>query len=132
MRNLAAEGRTVLLSSHLMSEMALTVDHLVVIGRGRLLADAGVEELTGSQSVLVRAARSEELAQLLSAEGATVRRSGSALTITGMDSAAIGALAAERGLALAELAPQRTTLEEAYMDLTGDSIEFSGDSGGAR
>ncbi|TMR15475.1 hypothetical protein ETD86_27255 [Nonomuraea turkmeniaca] len=104
-----------------MSEMALTVDHLIVVGRGQLLADAGVEELTGLQSVLVRAAWSQELARLLSAEGATVRGSGSALTITGMDSAAIGALAAELGLALAELTLQRTTLEEAYMDLTGDT-----------
>nr|WP_201760780.1 ATP-binding cassette domain-containing protein [Nonomuraea sp. K271] len=126
MRSLAAEGRTVLVSSHLMSEMSLTADHLIVIGRGRLLADAGVAELTGPQSVLVRAARPAELAGLLSAEGASVSRSGQALTVTGMGSAAIGALAAVRGLALIELTPQRTTLEEAYMGLTGDSVEFGG------
>ncbi|MFI0421001.1 ABC transporter ATP-binding protein [Spongiactinospora sp. 9N601] len=125
-RNLAAEGRTVLVSSHLMSEMALTADHLIVIGRGRLLADTGLAELTGSQSVLVRAARSAELARLLSGEGASIRWSGSALTVTGMDSAAIGALAAARGLPLTELTPQRATLEQAYMDLTRDSAEFSG------
>ncbi|TDC99087.1 ATP-binding cassette domain-containing protein [Nonomuraea deserti] len=129
MRSLAAEGRTVLVSSHLMSEMSVTADHLIVIGRGRLLADAGVAELTGPQSVLVRAARPAELAGLLSAEGASVSRSGKALTVTGMGSAAIGALAAVRGLALIELTPQRTTLEEAYMGLTGDSVEFGG--GGA-
>ena len=128
-RDLAAEGRTVLVSSHLMSEMALTADHLIIIGRGRLIADTGVDAFLRShteQSVLVRTERGPELAALLVEAGASVRTgTEGALVVSGMDSAAVGLVAAGRSIPLIELTPQRTSLEEAFMSLTRDSAEFS-------
>ncbi|WP_127502998.1 ABC transporter ATP-binding protein [Actinoplanes solisilvae] len=130
MRTLAAEGRAVLVSSHLMSEMAQTADHLVVIGRGRLIADTAVSELTrasGSGTVLVRVAEPADFASRLSAAGATVREGlESSLVVSGMSAAEIGRLAAYHGVALGELTPQRVSLEDAFMELTRDSVEFSG------
>jgi ABC-2 type transport system ATP-binding protein len=130
MRALAAEGRTVFVSSHLMSEMAITADHLVVIGRGHLIAEASVSDFIDSssqQSVLVRSTRNEELAEHLRQAGATVRPAPEGeLDVVGMDSAAIGELAAANGFVLHQLATQRASLEEAFMELTRDTVEYHG------
>jgi ABC-2 type transport system ATP-binding protein len=125
-RSLAAEGRTVFVSSHLMSEMAMTAQHLLVIGHGRLLADAPIEELLArfTASVKVRSPRPDELTVLLTGRGATVEVAGDDLRVTGMDAAAVGDLAAERGIALHELTPQRASLEEAFFELTDAAVDF--------
>jgi ABC-2 type transport system ATP-binding protein len=132
MRGLAAEGRTVLVSSHLMSEMALTADHLLVIGKGRLIADTSVDEFVRSssqQSVHVRSPQAAELAARCREAGATAAGPGAGtgpdvIEITGMDSAEVGRLAAAHGIALSELIPVRASLEEAFMELTRDSVEY--------
>jgi ABC-2 type transport system ATP-binding protein len=125
---LAASGRTVLVSSHLMSEMAQTADQLVIIGRGRLIADLPTAQLIDSSArkdVLVRSPRAAELAGLMTARGATItKQDDGALAVTGLDAAAIGDLAAEQGIAVHALIPRTATLEEAYLDLTGESVEF--------
>ncbi|MGK5683480.1 ABC transporter ATP-binding protein [Actinoplanes sp. URMC 104] len=129
MRSLAAEGRAVLVSSHLMSEMAQTADHLIVIGRGRLVADTAVSELTrrGGGTVLVRAADPDGFALRLAAAGATVRDGlESSLVVSGMSAGDIGRLAAFHGVALSELTPQRASLEDAFMELTRDSVDYQG------
>jgi ABC-2 type transport system ATP-binding protein len=130
MRSLAAEGRGVLVSSHLMSEMAQTADHLIVIGRGRLIADTSIGELmrsAGGGTVQVRAENPGALSLRLSAAGATVREGlESALVVSGMSAADIGKLAAYHGLVLSELTPQRASLEDAFMELTRDSLEYQG------
>jgi ABC-2 type transport system ATP-binding protein len=129
-RTLAAEGRTVLVSSHLMSEMALTADHLLVIGKGRLIADTSVDEFVRSssqQSVHVRSPRAAELAARCREAGATVRDAGTGpdvIEITGMDSAEVGRRAAAHGIALSELVPVKASLEEAFMELTRESVEY--------
>ena len=127
---LAAEGRTVLVSSHLMSEMSQTADHLIVIGRGRLLADVPTATLIESSTrrdVLVRSPRAGELAGLMTARGATVtREDDGGLAVTGLDAPAIGDLAASRGIAVHALIPRSASLEEAYLDLTGESVEYRG------
>ncbi|WP_061293169.1 ABC transporter ATP-binding protein [Herbidospora cretacea] len=125
MRGLAAEGRTVLVSSHLMSEMAQTADHLVVIGRGRLIADIGVTEFVRQgQNILVRADQPERLAGRLTEAGATVTPGADgALIVTGLEAGDVGRAALDTGVVLTELTPQRS-LEQAYMDLTRDSVEF--------
>jgi ABC-2 type transport system ATP-binding protein len=127
MRSLAREGRAVLVSSHLMSEMAQTADHLVVIGRGRLIADTGMGELMrGEGTVLVRTPH-PGFAVLLTAAGATVREgTESSLVVSGLTSDEIGKLAAYHGVALGELTPQRVSLEDAFMELTKDSVEYEG------
>ncbi|MEV4062323.1 ABC transporter ATP-binding protein [Nonomuraea dietziae] len=182
LRSLAAEGRTVLLSSHLMNELAITADHVVVIGRGRLIADTTMDALAArfQRDVLVRAAHPERLAQILRAHGATVAAetaetaataataeraapptpgtpgtprttpptpetaaggdpsvqglseralseralSERALSVRGMDAAGIGELALRAGIALRELTPRSASLEEAFMELTEDSVEY--------
>ncbi|MDR5699887.1 ABC transporter ATP-binding protein [Agromyces aerolatus] len=127
-RSLAAEGRTVFLSSHLMSEMALTADHLVVIGRGEIIADAPVSDvIAGSTQVRtrVRSPHASQLADLLAApDVAIVRAEAGVLDITGVEAARIGDLAAQHGIALHELTPQSASLEEAYMALTADAVEY--------
>ncbi|MGW4058108.1 ABC transporter ATP-binding protein [Amycolatopsis sp. NPDC004747] len=127
MRALAAEGRAVLVSSHLMSEMAQTADHLVVIGRGKLVADTAVSELVrGEGTVLVRTPE-PGFGRLLATAGAAVRAGAEAsLVVSGLTSAEIGKLAAYHGVALAELTPQRVSLEDAFMELTKDSVEYQG------
>jgi ABC-2 type transport system ATP-binding protein len=127
MRSLAREGRAVLVSSHLMTEMAQTADHLVVIGRGKLVADTAVSELVrGEGTVLVRTP-DPGFARLLATAGATVREGVEAsLVVSGMSSAEIGKLAAYHGVALAELVPQRVSLEDAFMELTKDSVDYQG------
>ncbi|ROP35997.1 ABC-2 type transport system ATP-binding protein [Saccharothrix texasensis] len=130
MRSLAREGRAVLVSSHLMSEMAQTADHLVVIGRGRLIADTGVDEFLrdrGEGAVLVRTAEPAAFALRLTASGATVRDGvESSLLVSGLTGEEIGRLAAYHGIALSELTPQRPSLEDAFMELTKDSVEYQG------
>jgi ABC-2 type transport system ATP-binding protein len=128
LRSLAAEGRTVFVSSHLMSEMSLTATHLIVVGQGRLIADASVAELTSSAGGSVVRVRTEEaprLRDLLTADGVSVTSTErDLLTVTGLSSAEIGKVAAEAGIALIELTPLQVSLEEAFMELTRDSVEF--------
>jgi ABC-2 type transport system ATP-binding protein len=127
-RSLAAEGRTVFVSSHLMSEMALTAEHLIVIGRGRLLADMPTAEFIEANArgdVLVRSPRSGDLAGLLAAHGATVVAEGDGgLAVSGMAAPAIAGLAAGHGIPVHELTPRHASLEEAYLDITKDSVEY--------
>jgi ABC-2 type transport system ATP-binding protein len=128
MRTLAEEGRTVLVSSHLMSEMALTADHLLVIGRGRLLADMPLSELIAQNSaerVEVRAADPQRIAADLRAAGAQVTlEPDGTLGVLGLESKQIGELAAERGHVLHQLRDVTASLEEAYFRLTGESVEY--------
>jgi ABC-2 type transport system ATP-binding protein len=128
MRALAAEGRTILVSSHLMSEMALTADHLIVIGRGRLIRDEGVNdfiEASSQRSVRVSSPQVDRLASLLAGDGAKVRPlTEGAIEVLGVDAAAIGERAAAHGIVLHELTPQKASLEEAFMELTSDSVEY--------
>ncbi|CCH16871.1 ABC transporter ATP-binding protein [Micromonospora lupini] len=132
LRSLAGQGRTVFVSSHLMSEMQLTADQLVVIGRGRLLADAPVGDvIAGSgQAVRVRSPHPEGLATLaarLGAHGAIVEPAGpDELTVTGTTVDRIGDLAYELGVRLHELSPHGASLEQAFMELTADSVEYAG------
>jgi ABC-2 type transport system ATP-binding protein len=128
LRSLAAEGRAVLASSHLMSELEGTADRVVVIGRGRLIAETGVAELLAAASgdrVTLRTPQRSEVMGVLAAAGATVTAVDSDnLTVTGLEAARIAELAAERGLLLHELSPQRASLEEAFMQLTRGAVEF--------
>ncbi|WGW12486.1 ATP-binding cassette domain-containing protein [Saxibacter everestensis] len=131
MRSLAAEGRTVLVSSHLMSEMQHTADHLIVIGRGRLIADAPLQEVLDSASLNVARARTPETASLASAlraAGCDVEQSPDGdLLITGARLPEIGDLAHRQQIPLHELTMQAPTLEEAYLRLTGAAVEYSAD-----
>ncbi|MFJ5532848.1 ABC transporter ATP-binding protein [Streptomyces sp. NPDC093261] len=128
LKKLAAEGRTVLVSSHLMSEMALTAEHLIVIGRGRLIADTSVAEFIARAAgdvVRVRADEAERLGTLLACPGVSVTsREPGVLEVTGLASERIGRIAADNGVALAELTPQQASLEEAFMELTRDALEY--------
>jgi ABC-2 type transport system ATP-binding protein len=128
LKALAAEGRTIFVSSHLMSEMALTASHLIVIGRGRMIADVGVEELTRMAShnrVKVRTTEAPRLRQLLAGNGVVVTPTDlDTVEVTGLDSAQIGIVAARVGIALIELTPMQASLEEAFMDITRDTVEF--------
>jgi ABC-2 type transport system ATP-binding protein len=128
MKSLASEGRTVFLSSHLMSEMAQTAEHLIVIGRGRIIADDSVERIiagNASESVKVRAPRQSELADLLVRQGATVEPTlDGAITVVGLDSTAVGAAAAAAGIALVELTPEGATLEDAFLELTHHETDY--------
>jgi ABC-2 type transport system ATP-binding protein len=131
LKRLASEGRTVLVSSHLMSEMALTADHLVVIGRGRLIAEQPVAEFiaqSSGQHVLVRTPQPERLTAALVEAGAGIEpRPDGAMEVSGLDGPGIGDLAASLGIAVHELTPQTASLEEAFMELTRDSVEFHGE-----
>jgi ABC-2 type transport system ATP-binding protein len=126
LRSLAAEGRTVFVSSHLMSEMALTADHLIVIGKGRLIANASVAEVTAiGRSVRVRAQEADRLRDLLVGPDVTVDAvEPGVLQVNGLDSSAIGQVACQHSIALDELTPITASLEEAFMDLTRDAVEF--------
>jgi ABC-2 type transport system ATP-binding protein len=142
MKRLAAEGRTVFVSSHLMNEMAVTADHLIVIGRGELIADCSTQEFIGRrgrQSVLVRTPDPDRLAGAITAEGGQVSaappaenalaavtdgRPAATLTVTGIPAPRIGELAAASSVVLHELTPQTGSLEEAFMELTADSVEY--------
>ena len=127
MHRLADEGRTVFVSSHLLSEMALTAQELVVIGRGKLIAQCSTDEFVAQateNTVLVRSPQIALLRSALGQQGATIRDEGESLVVTGMDCAAIGELAAAKGVVLHELSPQRGSLEEAFIQLTGESVEY--------
>jgi ABC-2 type transport system ATP-binding protein len=133
MQNLAAEGRTVLVSSHLLSEMALTASELVVIGKGKLISQGSTSEFidrsTGN-SVLVRSPQLFKLGPLLVDKGFTVRDGADgALSVSGATSDQIGDIAAANGVVLHELSPQRGSLEEAFMQLTGDAVEYHAEIG---
>ncbi len=128
MKSLASEGRTVFLSSHLMSEMAQTADHLIVIGRGRIIADAGTDEFINrhtAPSVRVRAVEQTDLGEALTRRGALIEcGSDGAMVVTGMDAAAIGGAASAHDITLIELTPLGSSLEEAYFDLTKDETDY--------
>ena len=124
LRSLAAEGRAVLVSSHLMSELEDTADHLIVIGRGRLIADAPVRELLTDQRVTVRGTEPGRLMTVLAGAGATVIADGESLTVTGLAPERIADLAFDAGLRLHELTAHRTTLEAVFMDLTRAAVEY--------
>ncbi|MFF2517318.1 ABC transporter ATP-binding protein [Streptomyces sp. NPDC058086] len=128
MKSLAGQGRTVFVSSHLMSEMALTAEHLVVIGQGRLLADTSMADFIAQNSrsyVRIRSPQRERLLDVLHGAGITVVESGSgAMEVDGAKSEQIGELAAQHQIVLHELSPQQASLEEAFMQLTAESVEY--------
>ena len=142
MQGLAAEGRTVLVSSHLMSEMAVTADHLVVIGRGRLIAESSTQEFierSSERSVLVRTPDGDRLRELIMAEGGKTRPEDgngtgdtgdgtadgvASMIVTGLPARRIGELAASASVVLHELTPRLPSLEEAFMEMTADSVEY--------
>jgi ABC-2 type transport system ATP-binding protein len=128
MKALAAEGRTVFVSSHLMSEMENTADHLLVIGRGKLIADCTVSEFIAANSqrmVRVRTPQQDQLGKLLAAAGGTIREDGDgAMVVYGLDVTQIGDVAFENAIRLHELVPLHASLEEAFMELTASSVQF--------
>jgi ABC-2 type transport system ATP-binding protein len=126
-RSLAKEGRTVFVSSHLMSEMALTADQIIVIGRGKLITQGSVDDLTATVqgTVLVRASNLTSLTKALVAKKAIVQStSDTAISVTGLSSDEVGELAFKTGVVIHELTPQRASLEEVFMELTADSLEY--------
>ncbi|MCQ1948552.1 MULTISPECIES: ABC transporter ATP-binding protein [Arthrobacter] len=127
-RGLAAEGRTVFLSSHLMSEMAQTADHLIVIGRGRIIADAPIAEIIAGQNkvrVLVRTDSPGELLQALAGPGVSgVEKESGLLEVTGAGPRTIAEAALDRRILVYELTPLQVSLEDAYMELTRDDVEY--------
>ena len=132
MKSLAAQGRTVFVSSHLMSEMALTADHLVVIGQGRLLADTTMADFIERNSksyVRIRTPQRERLLDVLHTAGITAVETGNgSLEVDGGKAEQIGELAARHGVVLHELSPQQASLEEAFMQLTAESVEYHAQS----
>jgi ABC-2 type transport system ATP-binding protein len=128
MKSLASQGRTVFLSSHLMSEMAQTADHLLVVARGRIIADAPIDELIGRRAggaVRVRAVRPTELSEALVRQGARVEAAtDGSMVVTGLDAAAVSAVAASASVNLLELGAQTTSLEEAFFDLTANQTDY--------
>jgi ABC-2 type transport system ATP-binding protein len=128
LRGLAAQGKTVFVSSHLMNEMALTAQHLIVIGRGRLIADTGVKEfIAGAEgdTVRVRSTDPDALAALLRPRTAEVSRDrDGALTVSGLSTDQVGRAAGAAGITLLELTERRASLEEAFIDMTRDAVEF--------
>ena len=128
LRRLAGEGRTIFVSSHLMSEMALTADHLIVVGRGRVLADCSTSDFIEQASpsvVRVRSPHATRLRELLQAEGVTIGSDEpGVLEVGGMSTDAIGERAAAEGLTLHELSARQASLEEAFMELTRDAVEY--------
>ena len=135
LRDLAGQGRTIFVSSHLMSEMAQTAEHVIVIGRGKLIADASIEQIVAAASgarVRVRSPRRDELAAALTAQGLTATSvDDDGLDVAGASAAAVGDLAFAHGIVLHELTAQEATLEEAYMQLTADDVEFAAGTAGA-
>ncbi|MFJ3215483.1 ABC transporter ATP-binding protein [Kitasatospora sp. NPDC086801] len=136
MKRLATEGRTVFVSSHLMSEMAVTADHLVVIGRGRLLADLPMPEFIRRNSrsaVRLRTPHPERLLDVLSGAGLRPEPGpGGSYEVVDGDLARLGDLAATHGVVLHELSPQQASLEEAFMQMTADSVEYHAGDGPGR
>ena len=132
LRGLAAEGRTVFLSSHLMSEMELTADHLIVVGKGRLIADLPMSQLTDasdSTRVRVRTPDAAQLRHALVADGVTITsEQRDVLEIVGLTSEDIGRRAAAAGVVLFELIPHQVSLEETFMEMTRDAVEYHAQS----
>jgi ABC-2 type transport system ATP-binding protein len=130
LKGLAREGRTVFVSSHLMSEMALTADEVVIIGRGKLISQTSIEDLLSQSTenfVRVRSPEAAKLKAALEEQGAVVAlEDDGSLSVRGANEVAIGELAAKLPVVLHELAPQSASLEEAFMELTEDSIEYHG------
>jgi ABC-2 type transport system ATP-binding protein len=129
LKDLAAEGRTVFISSHLMSEMALTAEHLIVVGRGRLIADVPVAELIESakRGVHVRTPMANDLVRVLNGDGVKIASAGrDVLDVDGLSTEVIATRALDAGIPLYELTPQRASLEEAYTELTRGAIEYQG------
>jgi ABC-2 type transport system ATP-binding protein len=127
MRSLAAQGRTVFVSSHLLAEMANTADRLVVIGRGRLIADTTMTDFltrSGVDSVRVRTPDTDRMGELLAAAKLSVRREGDVLLVRGASTEQVGDLAAQHGVTLHELTALQASLEEAYMNLTEDVVDY--------
>jgi ABC-2 type transport system ATP-binding protein len=135
LKNLAAEGRTVFLSSHLMSEMAQTADHLIVIGRGRLIADTSVAEFvrraSSETNVRVRSPQASELRDVLLVRSDVQVQSiePGLLEVSGLNGEQIGEIALQARIVISELMPQQATLEEAFMSLTGESVEYRANAG---
>jgi ABC-2 type transport system ATP-binding protein len=133
MKKLAAEGRTVFVSSHLMSEMENTADHLIVIGRGKLIANCTTEEFIAKNStstVRVRTPQLDLLAKVVAAGGGVATSSGEgSLLIQGLPVERVGDIAFENQIRLHELAPARASLEQAFMELTADSVEYQAGTG---
>jgi ABC-2 type transport system ATP-binding protein len=128
LKQLASEGRTVFVSSHLMSEMALTAEHLIVVGRGRMIADLSVEEFlrgASKNTVRVRTPQAEALRDELVGPDVTVALGADgALEVSGLTAAQVGEAAARRSIVLHELTPERASLEEAFMDVTRNEVQF--------
>ena len=128
LKGLGQEGRTVFVSSHLMSEMALTADHLVVIGRGRLIAEMPVADFiaqSSQQFVRVRTVQPNEFREAMQADGATVEQEeDGALSVVGLSAEEIGDIAFDQRIPLHELSPQLASLEDAFMELTQDSVDY--------
>ena len=128
LKRLAAEGRTVFVSSHLMSEMALTAEHFVIIGRGRLIADVSsvqLEAMASEQSVRVRTPDGVRLREVLATDEVRVINDGSdVFTITGLTSEEIGSRVHAAGIVVYELTPRQASLEETFMELTQDAVEY--------
>ena len=142
MRQFATEGKTVFVSSHLMNEMAVTADHLIVIGRGRLIAESSTDDFikrSSERSVLVRTPQADRLAKLITAAGGVIEPEAAApgngggasvvdgaagLIVTGLQAPRIGEIAASESIVLYELTPRLASLEEAFMELTADSVEY--------
>jgi ABC-2 type transport system ATP-binding protein len=137
MKALASEGRTVFVSSHLMAEMENTADHLIVVGRGKLIADCTMKEFiarSSGASVRVRTPSADQLVQAITAKGATagIDDEDGAIEVRGMSTEEVGDLAFTEGIRLHELATVRASLEEAFMELTADSVEYHADVPGGR
>ncbi|MGO9822287.1 MAG: ABC transporter ATP-binding protein [Solirubrobacteraceae bacterium] len=132
LRRLAADGKTVFVSSHHMGEMSMTAEHLIVIGRGKLIADTAVDDFVqraSKKAVRVRSPRVQELVELLVAPDVAVEAvEPGVVEISGLSSEQVGTLAAEHGIVLYELVPQTASLEEAFLELTRDSVEFQTDA----
>jgi ABC-2 type transport system ATP-binding protein len=132
LKSLAADGRTVFVSSHMMSEMALTAEHLIVIGRGKLIADTSVEDFlqrASKRGVRVRSPQADRLAELIAGPDVEVTSvAASVFEVAGLDAEQVGTTAAEHGIVLYELSPQTASLEEAFMELTRESVEFHGEA----
>ncbi|NKQ59239.1 AAA family ATPase, partial [Amycolatopsis sp. K13G38] len=127
MHRLADEGRTVFVSSHLLSEMALTASNLVVIGKGKLISQSSTKDFVAraaENTVKVRSPQLAELRGLLVSASASVTDSGDAILVSGMDSDKVGEMAGAAGIVLHELSPQQGSLEQAFMQITGDSVEY--------
>ena len=133
LKGLAEEGRTVFISSHLMSEMALTAEHLIVVGRGRLIADISVNDLIArsARGIRVRTPRVNDLVPLLAGHGVKISSAtGDVIEVQGRSTEEIAHRALARGIPLFELTPQQASLEEAYMEITEDSVEYHGTTTG--